>query len=447
MAYLNICGFETGDFTEVQQASGNTVAPTFSSTTVRSGGFSLRCNASTLNDNVSVTLSGYAATGLITNYSGATVYHRFYFRFSSNTVFNGATLSLFRSRDTANNAKLTLSLTTTQKILARDAGGTNVTGTTILSPDTWYRIEVKVGTAAAGSGVWEVLINGVSEINSTTANVGSNNNASAQFGFFSGLTSGQVVDFFYDDVAIRDDQYPGAGQVTCLHPIGAGTDTTWTIGAGGDGTHPFTCVDETTPDSDTSYITTTGNGAKSEFDLTNAGSASPSIGASDTINCVKPCAIVRNSSGSANTMQMWNINSGGNTDSTTSNDPGATYVLLAKLYATEFTSGATWTTTKLNALQVGVNKTQTQARAERCTYISAMVDYTPVAAPSGHNPMWLGAQMRGVVIGTGVYKKEPFPFRCTFRAIGASLEPDELWLRRLGRRLGRRRYSHLSQCY
>lgn len=49
----------------------------------------------------------------------------------------------------------------------------------------------------------------------------------------------------------------GDVEVDAIFPnADAGTEQ-WTIGAGGDGTHSYTCIDETAPDDDTSYVVTT----------------------------------------------------------------------------------------------------------------------------------------------------------------------------------------------
>src|SRR5207253_1966646 len=76
------------------------------------------------------------------------------------------------------------------------------TGTTTLNPNQTYTIAVKVGTG--GSASWEVRINGNLEM-SGIGNLGSNNNGSLLLGGNSLYTT----NYFYDDVAINSQGFPG----------------------------------------------------------------------------------------------------------------------------------------------------------------------------------------------------------------------------------------------
>jgi hypothetical protein len=141
-----------------------------------------------------------SAGNFLKNFAGsATNWYRFYMR---NQSWTGE-VGVCNIMDGSSLLKFALHLLGPGQLKAYDsAGGPLGTGTTLLDTDTWYRIELQVGTGA--SGPWQVKINGTLEIGGT-GNLLGTNNAQINLGGASSYTS---VTYF-DDVAIDNAAYPG----------------------------------------------------------------------------------------------------------------------------------------------------------------------------------------------------------------------------------------------
>lgn len=358
MARLNITGFETGNTAECSTSSG-----TFSmqGTTVRTGAYALRTNPTGSGTGYGE-INGLATTGANAAFNVATLWIRFYFRYATKPAANSE--PILRALNTASAPKLRIHLDSAGKLHVINSAGTDVfTGSTVLSANTWYRIEASIATGT--SAAWELLIDGVSEGSGST-NTTTTNHGAVDFGKVPNV-NGNTVDFFYDDIAIDAAGYPGAGQVEAMQPDGNGTYTAWT------GT--YTDVDEIPHDSDTTYISAMLSTGAETATLESTAAA----GISGVVAVAKTCAIVRATTDAIATAFRVRTRSGStDSDTTADYDASTSYVLLAKLYATDPNTGSAWTLSGLDGAEPGVvnNNNLTE---HRCTQILIMVEFDPSA--------------------------------------------------------------------
>lgn len=375
MATINFGGIESGDLSEFS-ASNGTVS--VDSSTVRTGGYSLKCNP-TGTGTGRVNIQALSAAGASTGASVVTSYIRFYFRAATLPATNDEYIVVVRE---SGGNKFFVSIASDGKLAAYDSTATLLaTGTTVLSTGVWYRIEIKCGTGA--SAAWEVKIDGTSEI-SGTGNLSTSNGNHIRLGKAANR-NGNSVEFYYDDWIWSDSAYPGVGECQMMQPDGNGNYTAWT------GT--YTDVDEVTHDSDTTYISTSTNGAAETVTLESAASA----GITGTPNSVKSWAMVRDASGIAGTAFQVRLRSGSTDNDTNSTTPGSTYELRAKIYDTDPADAGAWTLADLDSLEVGVEANA--VTAHRCTQLCVMVDYTPSVGAAAMNGPFDGGLFRGMTMG------------------------------------------------
>jgi len=353
----NFTGFETGDSREMSGTSGTF---SYSTTTVRTGTYALRCNPTTTG-NGSVTMTGHGADGAFAATLNATAV-RFYFRYATKPASN--------SEEIYSAAQLIVRINSSGNLLAYNGTTLLATGSAVLSSGTWYRIEVRSNS----SNSWVVTLDGATEL-SGSDNMAVTATTGAKLGKVTNR-NGQSVDFFYDDV-IASDTFAaiGAGQCARLGLSGDGNYTAWVAGVGaGD----YTDCDEVSSDDATSYSKTSTNTAAETHAVTDTTGI---VAGGDTINAVKSLIITRDNSGNTNTLQLrTRVNS---TDIDLTNLDGAgLWDTLAAVYTTDPSASGAITTGDLDTWEVGVEKTQTQSRELNYTLGVVMVDFTPAAPPS-----------------------------------------------------------------
>lgn len=387
MALRNFCGFELGDNVEASTVLGGA----YSTTTKRTGTYAWRCNTTTTGFASFQIGSMSAATGSDVNLSVADVWIRVYFRYADKPDANDEPILAFFNTSSA--VKMEVRLGSDDKLAAYDSTPTVMaTGATVLSADTWYLIEVRCGTGAAAN--WEVKINGVSEI-SGTGNLTTTNHGRVYLGKHANRNS-QVVDFFYDDYAVSDSAYLGAGQCEVMVPNADGSTMLWT---GGD----FSNVDEIPADGDTTHLLSTlVIDEAALFGLESAASA----GISGTINAVKSlCIIKRDNAEAANGTVSVRLRSGGTNANTSDIGVGSAYIDAGRVYETDPADAGAWTTADLDALEVGVVERETTNKT-RVTLACVMVDFVPAAGGGQTIDMWgpryeLPARSRTQVVPSG----------------------------------------------
>ena len=373
MAFRNICGFETGNASEAFQALGTY---SIQSTTKRTGNYALRVNPVTTGTGY-FSLAGLAATGGIGDIGSTETYMAFYFRVAAAPAANDEEFALLNLSGSPNNNNA-LRLTSGRVIKFYSGDGTTLiaTGSTVLALDTWYRIELWIGSGdgAGATDNYELRINGATEFSGTMQFGGAGATAVA---FYLGKVNnknGQSVDFYYDDVAVSNSGWVGHGKVSILKPNGAGSYTDWT------GT--YADVDEVPHDSDTTYLTSSTSGQAETVALDSAATS----GVDGAIGTVKAVAIVRDEGG-ASAIQV-RLRSGTTDSDTTSADPGTSYVALCKMYDVNPADSAAWESADIDGIEAGVENNASVAA--RCTAIYAMVWSTGQVASKPFRKTLLG---------------------------------------------------------
>lgn len=149
------------------------------------------------------------------------LYHRCYFRVA------GAGTSLVSYRNNTNSATIVQIDPTASSTLqvTKPPDIPLATGTTVLSPNRWYRLEVHL-VISPTSGVAEIRLDGAPEITATGLDLGSD-----PIGFVNhdGHATGRYV---FDDIAVDDAAWPGEGSVWSMVPVADGSLNGWTTNAG-----------------------------------------------------------------------------------------------------------------------------------------------------------------------------------------------------------------------
>jgi hypothetical protein len=282
MSIVNFSGLEPGDLVEFASSSG-TIA--VQSTVKRTGSYALRCNALTV-DSGWASIRQWGVTGKLLNLVGTIIGVTFYFRYATKPAVNSEEMFYI-------GGNLILRLTSAGKVDLYDNTTLTVAGTTVLSVDTWYRIEVLYKQGV--DQTCEFKINGTVESSMLKSYAGATEVA------FGKVTNrnGNTVDFFYDDIAIDDAVYPGAGECKLGLAIGAGAASNWVDGTG----TTFAEVDDTPPGNDGNTTVIAGNNTRDNLDHTFDMQAFATIGIIGTILAVATLVVARTlSTASASTI-------------------------------------------------------------------------------------------------------------------------------------------------
>lgn len=335
------------------------------SSIVRTGNYAMRCNCITTQQG-NAAIRPYGSTGGFVNASVATSYVQFYFRYATKPASNYERIFYCQDGDTPN-AKLSILLDSAGKLRLLDKSNAQIgsAGATTLSADTWYKINVKIGTGA--SAAYELKINDVTEL-SGTADLHTGNATGIYMGKFADLNS-QTVDFYYDDVVWDDAAYPaGNAEVKLLLPVANGSTMSWTNGTN---TSDYTQVDENPPDV-ADYIMSLTSGAPqiALFDMESCASKS----VTGTILSVKLLTQTRENTNVTSSTKSRIKSGGSNADTSASN--GNTVAQSRNLIQnTNPATGMAWTTTTLDAAEFGV--VEDNNVAVRASFVYAMVVYLP----------------------------------------------------------------------
>ena len=375
MAVVYFTGFEAGSAEPFYGASGTY---SIQSTTKKSGTYAFKSNPTTTGVGYFNTW-GLLSNGVFPNNLPVTSYTKFDFYYVTKPASNDEQIFCIRDYSTGN-YKLEVRLTSTGVIKVYDKDLLLVaTGTTVLSANTWYRIEVKGGNGT--SVAYEVKINGASEV-SGTCNQLASNSAGVNFGKQANRNSNSV-EFYYDNVVVDDAAYPGDCVVTPIFPTGNGGTAQWT---GGTGSSNYLEVDEVPPDSDTTYIRASGSAG--DVHLVTLQSTA-TAGITGTVKSFKAMAYVRENTPVTSATKV-RIKSGASSSDTSGYDYSTSYLWIQNIANTDPNTSAAWTLSGIDNVQIGV--VESNAVQTRCSAIYGMVLHTPSSASADNG----GMMMRGI---------------------------------------------------
>lgn len=211
----------------------------------------------------------------------------------------------------------------------------------LIQPNTWHHIEYQVHLNASGTGI--LTVDGVEVVN-----VSGDFLESTQANVFQLV--GDSTHQWFDDVVYRDDAstYPallGEHKIHTLLPSGDTAQADW---AGG-----YTDIDDplyATNDGDTTYISATTLNDKSEFGLGGL-SESPS-----EVHAVQVTTDARKTDAGTKALTSYLDSSGGRGDGTEFS-VSETYSSRTDIHETDPNGSIPWTTSAVNAVEVGVEIT------------------------------------------------------------------------------------------
>ena len=214
---LFTCGFEENDFTGTiwTNIAGT---PTIQTTTVRSGTYAASITSGAARDFMRQ-LSAAVTSG--------TYFTRMYFRKAGNPSFNDRELFVEETTGGADSVRLRMD-TNGQLELVNVVTGTVITGS-ILSNDTWYRIEIR-HLLSDTVGELELRVDGTTQ--GTTITGEDTLSTEVQRFRFGSSGSDFGANTFWDDIAINDatgtfqTTWPGAGKIALIEPA-SDTSITW----------------------------------------------------------------------------------------------------------------------------------------------------------------------------------------------------------------------------
>ena len=350
MAIVNIFGCEAGDLSEIAATSGTVAAST---TQKRSGAYALRQNPTVAASFAE--FGKFSADGTHASLSATTVYARASFYMAS---LPGSTQNLFQIYTAAGaGGSLLVAIEMNSSGVLRGGYASSYTplGVTA-SSGTWYTVEM--GWVSGGSSVIKVF----GPSGSTTTSVNAGAGTAAYFTTGHSPTNNATYDMYVDDLCIDTASAPAAGACHILKPNASGSLAQWTNGSG----TTFAEVDEVPHNSDTDYLMETGTTGTHDFNM----ESSATGGVGTTVYAVKLQGIVRNVAAGAGSIALWSRSAATNVTETAWATGSTSYLSLQQVKTAD-NAAAAWTTTTLDALQVGV--VNNNANDARCTALYAMV--------------------------------------------------------------------------
>lgn len=364
---VNMWGGETGDGSESPTMGSGTISTVQAHGGTYAGRWNIAGAAANPAQLGSILATGRDSTSTVLT---STNYFRGYIYVVSTAVSSVYVLQL---RASGLNM-LQVRLNTDRTMGVDERNGTFIaTGTTVLTTNTWHRIEVKWGPMTTHAP-YELKIDGAVELSGSDA---VNSDSSVQFLQF-GPSNGNPLsmDIYMDDISWRDDQYPGAGQIKLMGPTGDSASNTGFAASAGS---KFGCLDEIPPNAYTDYIESTSSAA-----YTATLASSGSVGISGTINCAKAFTLAKCTSGTS--AVSLRVRSGStNFDTTSLTTLNTTSRCLVRAMTVDPNTTLAWTSGNLDAAETGISSTNTSTIDADAT--GMMVDYTASTSPKSQGTM------------------------------------------------------------
>lgn len=390
MARLWSSGFELNSATTIEMSSNASAPVTVQSGTARSGTYAVR---------VTGLASGTGASWgyqYLSSEVASNLYYRFYFRAATFPSVENRII-LFNDTASASGPTVYLSVDNSGVLRLYDEDG-QITGTTTLSTNTWYNIEIHINTVpAGGSHVVEARVDGAAAFaTSSTRNIAATN---LPFWFLIGGNMGGEAntagDWFFDDLAINDttgsfqNSWPGEGKIIHLRPDSAGDSNTFATQTGGTAgaANNYTRVDEVTPNDATDF---NGSNTLNQEDMFNVSDSG--INSYDIVNVVSVGGRFRNSTADATTAVRFQIEKAAagtisqsssivpNSTTWRTNIPGTT-VKTYPITTYQDPDASDWTQSTLDSMQIGYKIQTGGTNRIDVSNVWALVDYTPGTPP------------------------------------------------------------------
>lgn len=284
---------------------------------------------------------------------------------------------------------------TAGRIYSTLAGGTSAA----LNDGAWHRLEYHIFCSATqASRNWELRVDGATVSSGTAQSV----DATAPTTFDLGVPVAATFDFYFDDVAVNDDQgssqnsWPGDGAVVCVQATAdSAVGTGWTGGAGAT-TGLFDAVNNTPPTvaadpgTNTSQIRNATSNANVNYDATMQTYTAAGVPSGATVNVVDP--VVLTAAPVATSAKLGTVGVVSNPAITSVNlgATGTSGAFWQGSAAAAWPSGWKWshgTVTHAPSVTLGtapVMRVQQVTASTRIAIVGGMfiyVDYTPAGAP------------------------------------------------------------------
>lgn len=276
-------------------------------------------------------------------------------------------------------------------------------GTTVLSLNTWYRIELDYNDVTGAT----VYVDGVSELNAGAHDGDAVDSMGITLCSEDTVTCGVgnlgQGEYLFDDIAVNDTSggsqtgLPGEGNIVYMQPNAAGDSNGCSAG-------DSTSIDELTPDDATTICVLDADTGGDVIDANVESSSNAGIDSQDTITLVLVGIRAAGATAVSNTYNTRIKSASGGTTSngtsmarttTTYTTNGHTGAGVTGAYSlasyTDPTTGIAWTPTGTNSLdnmQIGANASDGNPDVNVST-VWALVEYKDVAAAATSNPQSL----------------------------------------------------------
>jgi hypothetical protein len=217
---------------------------------------------------------------------------------------------------------------------------------------TWMHYELKVVLAATATGSWSLKRNGALVVSQSSVQT-LENGADVVNAFISNKATGSLVnDFFIDDVYVCDgsgsanNDFLGPVRVAALRPT-ANDSVAMTPSSGAN----WQCVDETTPNDDTDYVSAPASG----LPLTDRYTMSDLPAEASLIRGVRTLYRARKEDAALVELRGL-VRSGGTDGLGTTRALDTAYTFYTDLFENDPNIGAAWTPTTVNAMTAGVRR-------------------------------------------------------------------------------------------
>jgi len=210
-------------------------------------------------------------------------------------------------------------------------------GTIVVNANDWCHIQMYY-LPHATAGTFTVKVNGVQDFSFS----GSTSPSTLNIDRIGLLCNGGSSGTYFDNVVVDDSAWPGVSRIALLTPSGAGNSTQWDPSTGAN----YACVDEV-PYSDTDFIST------NVVDEVDTYAMSDLPGTAAVVKCVQVSARARKEGSGPPNIAIACRTTGGDYYSA-DQSLQSSFASQSKLWETNPGTAAAWTTSEVNAMEIGI---------------------------------------------------------------------------------------------